>query len=51
MATITSSPPRLGLPGILRTPAVRKLLLLALAAAILVPWPAPAGRAAAGRAP
>jgi glycine betaine/proline transport system permease protein len=37
MATITAQPPRLGLPGILKHRAVRKLLLLALAAAILVP--------------
>ncbi|MEU2271304.1 ABC transporter permease subunit [Streptomyces olindensis] len=37
MATITANPPRLGLPGLLKRPAVRKLLLLALAAAILVP--------------
>ncbi|MCK8435261.1 ABC transporter permease subunit [Streptomyces sp. D2-8] len=37
MATITASPPRLGLPALLKHPAVRKLLLLALAAAILVP--------------
>ncbi|MGA5894086.1 ABC transporter permease [Streptomyces venetus] len=37
MATITASPPRLGLPGLLKNRAVQKLLLLALAAAILVP--------------
>ncbi|EFL34384.1 glycine betaine ABC transport system integral membrane protein [Streptomyces viridochromogenes DSM 40736] len=37
MATITASPPRLGLPGLLKNRAVQKLLLLALAAAVLVP--------------
>ncbi|MFD5334794.1 ABC transporter permease [Streptomyces hawaiiensis] len=37
MATITASPPRLGLPGLLKNRAVQKLLLLALAAVILVP--------------
>ncbi|MDN0195252.1 ABC transporter permease subunit [Streptomyces sp. S.PNR 29] len=37
MATITAQPPRISLSGILRHRAVRKLLLLALAAAILVP--------------
>ncbi|MYS89348.1 MULTISPECIES: ABC transporter permease [Streptomyces] len=37
MATITANPPRLGLPGLLRNRAVQKLLLLAVAAAILVP--------------
>ncbi|MFF7484241.1 ABC transporter permease [Streptomyces luteogriseus] len=37
MATITANPPRVGLPGLLRHRAVHKLLLLALAAAILVP--------------
>ncbi|WP_409470124.1 ABC transporter permease [Streptomyces sp. HC307] len=36
MATITAAPPRT-LPGALKHPAARKLLLLALAAAILVP--------------
>ncbi|MEV4785787.1 ABC transporter permease subunit [Streptomyces tuirus] len=38
MASITANPPRVGLlPGLLKHRAVRKLLLLALAAAILVP--------------
>ncbi|MFI2629950.1 ABC transporter permease [Streptomyces collinus] len=37
MATITASPPRVGLPAFLKHRAVHKLLLLALAAAILVP--------------
>ncbi|MFF3329299.1 ABC transporter permease [Streptomyces sp. NPDC002888] len=37
MATITTSAPRVALPGALKHRAVRKLLLLALAAAILVP--------------
>ncbi|NEE13270.1 ABC transporter permease subunit [Streptomyces sp. SID7499] len=37
MATITANPPRVGLPGLLKHRAVHKLLLLALAAAILVP--------------
>ncbi|WP_037682014.1 proline/glycine betaine ABC transporter permease [Streptomyces griseus] len=37
MATITTPAPRVGLPGVLKHQAVRKLLLLALAAAILVP--------------
>ncbi|MFJ8592927.1 ABC transporter permease [Streptomyces sp. NPDC093598] len=37
MATITASPPRIGLPALLKHHAVRKLLLLGLAAAILVP--------------
>ncbi|MFE1249226.1 ABC transporter permease [Streptomyces sp. NPDC058735] len=49
MATVTASAPRVGLPGILGRPAVRKLLLLAVAAAILVP-PA-AGRWASGTWP
>ncbi|MFF4401249.1 ABC transporter permease [Streptomyces sp. NPDC001480] len=44
MATVTASAPRLALPGILKHRATRKLLLLALAAAVLVPlaaarWP------------
>ncbi|MDT0434249.1 MULTISPECIES: ABC transporter permease [Streptomyces] len=37
MATLTTSAPRLAVPGVLRTRAARKLLLLALAAAVLVP--------------
>ncbi|WP_217212249.1 proline/glycine betaine ABC transporter permease [Streptomyces sp. AC550_RSS872] len=37
MATVTAAAPRAALPGILKQPVVRKLLLLALAAAILVP--------------
>jgi glycine betaine/proline transport system permease protein len=37
MATITASPPRLALPGILKTPAARKLLVLAVVSAVLVP--------------
>ncbi|BCL22533.1 ABC transporter permease [Streptomyces tuirus] len=37
MASITANPPRVGLPGLLRHRVVHKLLLLALAAAILVP--------------
>jgi glycine betaine/proline transport system permease protein len=37
MATITANPPRLGLPGLLKNRTVRKLLLLAVAAAVLVP--------------
>ncbi|MEU7717643.1 ABC transporter permease [Streptomyces tibetensis] len=37
MATITASPPRVGLPAFLKHRAVHKLLLLAVAAAILVP--------------
>ncbi|SMQ18420.1 glycine betaine/proline transport system permease protein [Streptomyces sp. Ag82_O1-12] len=37
MATITANPPRVGLPGLLKHRAVHKLLLLALAAAVLVP--------------
>jgi glycine betaine/proline transport system permease protein len=37
MATATASAPRLALPGVLRHHAVRKLLLLGLAAAVLVP--------------
>lgn len=37
MATITTSAPRVALPGVLKHRAVRKLLLLALAAAVLVP--------------
>ncbi|MEV5431475.1 ABC transporter permease subunit [Streptomyces sp. NPDC052701] len=37
MATITAQVPRPALPGALKHPAVRKLLLLAVAAAILVP--------------
>ncbi|MEV0240494.1 ABC transporter permease subunit [Streptomyces sp. NPDC050674] len=37
MATITASPTRIGLPAFLKHHAVRKLLLLGLAAAILVP--------------
>ncbi|WP_282700823.1 ABC transporter permease subunit [Streptomyces sp. CC219B] len=51
MATVTAAAPRAALPGILKRPAVRKLLLLGLAAAVLVPlanarwasgtWPAP----------
>ncbi|MEU1191656.1 ABC transporter permease subunit [Streptomyces sp. NPDC005859] len=44
MATLTTPAPRIALPGVLKHQAVRKLLLLALAAAILVPlanaqWP------------
>lgn len=47
MATLTTSAPRLALPGILKHRAARKLLLLALAAAVLVPlaatrWPSAA---------
>ncbi|MFJ9022698.1 ABC transporter permease [Streptomyces sp. NPDC102259] len=37
MATLTTPAPRVALPGILKHQAVRKLLMLALAAAILVP--------------
>ncbi|MFE8988477.1 ABC transporter permease [Streptomyces collinus] len=37
MATITANPPRVGLPALLKHRAVHKLLLLALAAAVLVP--------------
>ena len=37
MATVTTAAPRLGVPGVLKQPVVRKLLLLALAAAVLVP--------------
>jgi glycine betaine/proline transport system permease protein len=37
MATLTANPPRTGLPGLLKNPTVRKLLLLAVAAAVLVP--------------
>ncbi|QOV36101.1 ABC transporter permease subunit [Streptomyces ferrugineus] len=37
MATVTAAAPRTALPGLLKRPGVRKLLLLALAAAILVP--------------
>lgn len=37
MATVTAAAPRAAAPGILKHPAVRKLLLLALVAAILVP--------------
>ncbi|MET8942189.1 ABC transporter permease subunit [Streptomyces sp. NPDC004542] len=44
MATVTAAAPRLALPGFLRHRAARKLLLLALATAVLVPlaaarWP------------
>ncbi|MEU6063117.1 ABC transporter permease subunit [Streptomyces sp. NPDC047082] len=37
MATVTAAAPRIALPGFLRRPAARKLVLLALAAAVLVP--------------
>ncbi|MFF4251221.1 ABC transporter permease [Streptomyces sp. NPDC001663] len=37
MATVTASAPRIALPGVLKHVAARKLLLLALAAAVLVP--------------
>lgn len=37
MATVTANAPRTALPGLLKQPVVRKLLLLALAAAVLVP--------------
>ncbi|MET8170418.1 ABC transporter permease subunit [Streptomyces sp. NPDC005329] len=37
MATLTTPAPRVALPGVLKHQAVRKLLILALAAAILVP--------------
>ncbi|MFD9391792.1 ABC transporter permease [Streptomyces sp. NPDC060000] len=37
MATLSTTAPRVALPGVLKHQAVRKLLLLALAAAILVP--------------
>ncbi|MGW7405121.1 ABC transporter permease [Streptomyces sp. NPDC054833] len=37
MATVTAAAPRLALPGFLRRPAARKLVLLTLAAAVLVP--------------
>ncbi|TXS53020.1 ABC transporter permease subunit [Streptomyces sp. uw30] len=37
MATVTATAPRAALPGFLKRPALRKLLLLALLAAILVP--------------
>ncbi|MGW4757119.1 ABC transporter permease [Streptomyces chartreusis] len=37
MATVTADAPRTALPGLLKQPVVRKLLLLALAAAVLVP--------------
>ncbi|MFD3378743.1 MULTISPECIES: ABC transporter permease [unclassified Streptomyces] len=37
MATITAAAPRSGLPGLLKHPATGKLLLLAVAAAVLVP--------------
>ncbi|WP_055617424.1 ABC transporter permease [Streptomyces phaeochromogenes] len=37
MATITATAPRSGLPGFLKHPATGKLLLLAVAAAVLVP--------------
>lgn len=37
MATITANPPRVGLPALLKNRAVQKLLLLAAAAAVLVP--------------
>jgi glycine betaine/proline transport system permease protein len=37
MATVTANPPRPGLPGLLQHRTVRKLLLLAVAAAFLVP--------------
>ncbi|RPF35748.1 proline/glycine betaine ABC transporter permease [Streptomyces sp. TLI_185] len=37
MATVTATPPRVTLPGVLRHRAVAKLTFLALAAAILVP--------------
>ncbi|GAA2435193.1 ABC transporter permease subunit [Streptomyces glaucus] len=47
MATLTASAPRPALPGALKRPAVRKLLLLAVAAAVLVP-PASARWASGG---
>ncbi|MFH0516747.1 ABC transporter permease [Streptomyces sp. M41] len=37
MATVTAPAPRVTLPGVLKRPALRKLVLLALVAAILVP--------------
>ncbi|GAA3575183.1 ABC transporter permease [Streptomyces osmaniensis] len=37
MATVTANAPRTALPGFLKQPVARKLLLLALAAAVLVP--------------
>jgi glycine betaine/proline transport system permease protein len=37
MATVTTTAPRIAVPGVLKHPVPRKLLLLALAAAILVP--------------
>jgi glycine betaine/proline transport system permease protein len=37
MATITATAPRTALPGFLKRPAARKLLMLALVAAVLVP--------------
>ncbi|MFE6623640.1 ABC transporter permease [Streptomyces sp. NPDC057740] len=37
MATVTTAAPRIAVPGVLKHPVLRKLLLLALAAAILVP--------------
>ncbi|MFE6177401.1 ABC transporter permease [Streptomyces sp. NPDC056464] len=37
MATVTATAPRTALPGFLKRPGVRKLLLLALVAAVLVP--------------
>ncbi len=46
MATLTATPDRVGLPGLLRHRAVGKLVLLAVAAAVLVPLPTPTGRAA-----
>ncbi|MFB8248158.1 ABC transporter permease [Streptomyces sp. NPDC055952] len=37
MATLTANPPRPGLPGLLKNRTVHKLVLLAVAAAVLVP--------------
>lgn len=37
MATVTTAAPRIAVPGVLKRPGIRKLLLLALVAAILVP--------------
>lgn len=37
MATVTAPAPRVTVPGVLKHPVVRKLVLLALAAAVLVP--------------
>ncbi|WDF40720.1 ABC transporter permease subunit [Streptomyces sp. T12] len=37
MATVTTAAPRIAVPGVLKHPVLRKLMLLALAAAILVP--------------